>query len=369
MSHKRERPRPGDVLLLVGTRKGSFLFWSDPARRTWCRAEHHAQASLNALTYDYRTGAIYAATNRNFFTNGAAIQRSIDGGATWSSLPGSMAFDDDRRAWQIWQVAPDHPSRPGELWAGTGEAGLFRSVDDGETWQGVTGLNDHPTRSTWQEGGAGIILHTIVIDPETPTRMYVCVSAGGVYCSEDSAATWQPINRGVRADYLSDPCPVAGHCPHKLVLHPARPAVLFQQNHCGVYRSEDHGDTWMDISNGLSSRFGFPIAVHPHDPSTVYVVPLVSDKHRVVPDGRLAVWRSRSDGTSWEYLTEGLPSRNAWLTILRESLAVDACDPAGVYVGTTSGQVFYSRDEGDHWELLADYLPAVVSVNAGIVVG
>lgn len=369
MSDSSAGPRPGDVLVLVGTRKGSFLFWSDPARRGWRRAEHHAQASVNSLVYDRRDGAIYAAANGNFFNRGRAIQRSADLGATWEVLPGALAFDDDRSVAQIWQVAPGHPSRPAELWAGTREAGLFRSRDGGATWQGVAGLNDHPTRESWQEGGAGIILHTIVVDPETPARMYACVSAGGVYRSEDDGATWRPINRGVRADFLPDLCPVAGHCPHKLALHPARPAVLFQQNHCGVYRSDDHGDTWLDISDGLSSRFGFPIAVHPHDPATIYAVPLVADKHRVVPDGRMAVWRSRSAGDGWECLGQGLPSQNAWLTILRESLAVDACDPAGVYVGTTSGQVFYSRDEGDHWELLADYLPAVVSVNAALVVG
>lgn len=363
-----EKPRPGDVLVLVGTRDGSYLFWSDPARRRWHRSEHHAGSSVNALSYDRRTGAIYAATNGSSSGGGMAIRRSLDRGATWSTLPTDMRFDDDRRAWQIWQVEPGHPSRPGELWAGTREAGLFHSCDDGATWQGVRGLNDHPTQPAWHEGGAGIILHTIVIDPQAPGRMFVCVSAGGIYRTEDGGATWQPINRGVRADFLPDACPVAGHCPHKLVLHPARPAVLFQQNHCGVYRSDDRGDSWVDISDGLSSRFGFPIAVHPHHPDTIYVVPHVSDTHRVVPGGRMAVWRSRSGGESWEPLTDGLPSGSARLTILRESLAADACDPAGIYVGTAAGQLFYSRDEGDRWELLADSLPAVVSVNAATVV-
>jgi hypothetical protein len=367
MRDTSEYPRPGDVLLMVGTRNGSVLFWSDRARRPWHRIERQAGWSVNALSYDQRAGAIYAATNSDTVGKGMAIQRSLDRGATWSVLPSNMPFDDDRRAWQLWQVAPGHASRPRELWAGTREAGLFRSQDDGATWQGMSGLNNHPTHTSWHEGGAGIILHTIVIDPEVPSRMYVCVSAGGVYRTEDSGATWQPINRGVRADFLVDACPVAGHCPHKLALHPARPAVLFQQNHCGVYRSDDRGDTWVDISAGLSSRFGFPIAVHPHEPNTVYVVPHVSDKQRVVPDGRMAVWRSRTGGESWECLTRGLPSDNAWLTILRESLAMDTCEPAGIYVGTTRGQLFYSRDGGDHWELLADSLPPVVSVSAAIV--
>jgi hypothetical protein len=369
MRDSGDYPRPGDVLVLVGTRNGSLMFWSDPARRMWHRAEQHAGWSVNAINYDRRTGSIYAATNNNAVTGSMAVQRSLDRGATWSLLPTTMSFDDDRRAWQLWQLTPGHASRPGELWAGTREAGLFRSQDGGATWQGVRGLNNHPTHTSWHEGGAGIILHTIVIDPEHRDRMYVCVSAGGVYRSEDGGGSWQAINRGVRADFLVDACPVAGHCPHKLVLHPARPEVLFQQNHCGVYRSGDHGDTWVDISDGLSSRFGFPIAVHPHDPNTSYVVPHVSDDHRVVPDGRMAIWRSRSSGESWDCLTHGLPSENAWLTILRESLAVDACDPSGVYVGTTRGQLFYSRDEGGHWELLADSLPAVVSVDVAIFEG
>ncbi|SRR6266545_976225 len=250
------------------------------------------------------------------------------------------------------------------MWAGTREAGLFRSRDSGRTWESVAGLNDHPTRAAWEEGGGGLLLHTILIDPENPNWMYACVSMGGAYRSEDAGASWQPINRGV-ADSLPGVSPGTHQCVHKMALHPARPAVLFQQHHTGVYRSDDCGDRWVDISDGLPSRFGFPLAIHPHDPDTVYVVPHVSEKQRAVPEGRMAVWRSRSGGARWESLSAGLPD-HAWLTILREGLAVDSCDPAGVYVGTNTGQVFYSRDEGAHWELLADYLPAVMSVNAAV---
>jgi hypothetical protein len=190
---------------------------------------------------------------------------------------------------------------------------------------------------------------------------------GGAYRSEDGGISWQTINHGV-PQYLLDIHPEPYQCVHKMALHPARPAVLFQQHHCGVYRSDDRGDTWVDISDGLPSRFGFPLALHPHDPNTVYVVPHISDNQRMMPEGRMAVWRSGSAGESWECLSQGLPD-NAWVTCLRESLAVDSCDPAGVYVGTSTGQVFHSRDEGVHWELLAGYLPAVVSVNAARVVG
>jgi len=367
MNDGSEHPRPGDVLVLVGTRKGIFLFWSDPARRAWRRAHHLGDWSVHALNYDERNGCIYAATNDNYLNERTVIQRSADGGATWREGTSSPAFDDDRRAWQIWQVVPGHAQRPGEVWAGTREAGLFRSSDSGETWKSVTGLNHHPTRATWEEGGGGLLLHTILIDPENPRLLYACVSAGGAFRSADDGISWQPINHEV-PQYLLDINPATAKCVHKMALHPARPAVLFQQHHCGVYRSDDRGDTWVDISDGLPSRFGFPLALHPHDPDTVYVVPHVSDRQRVVPEGRMAIWRSRNGGERWEGLSTGLPD-NTWLTCLRESLAVDSCDPAGVYVGTNTGQVFYSRDEGAHWELLADYLPAVMSVNAARMVG
>jgi hypothetical protein len=367
MSGNSERPQTGDVLVMIGTRKGAFLLWSDPARRTWRRSHHHGDWSVHALSYDERSGSIYAATNHNYLNERTVIQRSTDGGTTWREAARGPAFDDDRRAWQIWQVVPGHPQRPGEVWAGTREAGLFRSRDWGATWESMAGLNNHPTRAAWEEGGGGLLLHTILTDPEDPSRLYACVSMGGAYRSEDGGTSWQPINHAV-PQYLLDVHPGPAKCVHKMALHAARPAVLFQQHHCGVYRSDDRGDTWIDISDGLPSRFGFPLAVHPHDPSTVYVVPHVSDNQRVVPEGRMAVWRSRTSGASWEPLSAGLPD-NAWLTILRESLAVDSCDPAGVYVGTNTGQVFYSRDEGAHWDLLADYLPSVISVNAARIAG
>lgn len=366
MSNANNHPQPGDVLLMVGTRKGAFLFWSDPTRRAWRRSHHHADWSVHALNYDERSSTIYAVTNNNYLDQSMAIQRSADSGMTWRAALRGPTFADSRRAWQIWQIVPGHPQRPGEMWAGTREAGLFRSRNAGETWESVAGLNDHPTRTTWEAGGGGLLLHTILIDPEDPNRLYVGVSMGGVYRSEDAGVSWQPINRGL-AEGVPNLRPGTHQCIHKMALHPARPAVLFQQHHTGVYRSADHGNTWVDISDGLPSRFGFPLALHPHDLDTVYVVPHVSQDQRVVPEGRMAVWRSRNGGNHWESLTQGLPD-NVWFTILRENLATDTCDPAGVYVGTSTGQLFYSRDEGEHWELLADHLPSVISVNAARIV-
>ena len=368
MQDRGARPQAGDVLVMAGTRKGTFLFWTGPERRTWQRSHHHLGWSIHALSYDPRHGSIYAAANSAVF--GALVQRSDDGGQTWQHLNQGLDFaaEGERRVREVWQVAPGHPDRPHEVWAGSREAGLFRSEDRGSTWTEVRGLNEHATKDSWMPGGGGLILHTIVVDPEEPARMYACVSAGGAYRSDDGGSSWQPANRGTRADFMPDPYPETGQCVHKLALHPARPQVLYQQNHCGMYRSDDRGASWVDISEGLPSRFGFPIAVHGHDPRTVYVVPLTGDDRRFVPDGQMAVWRSRDEGNSWERLTSGLPDY-AWLTVLRDALATDTCDPSGVYVGTTTGQLFYSRDEGDHWESLADHLPPILAVSVAQVVG
>jgi photosystem II stability/assembly factor-like uncharacterized protein len=362
MGANGDRPRDGDVLVMVGTKRGTWLFWSDPNRRGWRRAQAHAGAATHAISHDPRDGRLYAAVNG---ADGARVERSDDLGATWRVAGGPL----DGAA-EVWQVRPGHASRPAELWAGAREASLHRSTDGGQSWRPVTGLNEHPTRNTWMPGGGGLILHTVLSDSDTADRVYACVSAGGAYRSDDGGASWRPINGGVRADFLEDAAeptgqcqPETGQCVHKLVLHPGRPATLFQQNHCGVYRSDDRGERWVDISEGLPSRFGFPIAVHPHDPRSVYVVPLIADTDRTAPGGQLAVWRSRDDGASWRPLTSGLP-RGDRLTALRESLATDDCESAGLYLGLTDGRVFHSRDGGDHWELLADDLPPVLSVEA-----
>jgi len=359
-----EQPQRGDVLVLVGTRKGGFVLWSDERRRDWRRHPVHAGWMLHHMNFDPRDQSLYAATNGEVF--GALVQRSEDFGQTWQTRNEKLDYpaESPHRIRKVWNVAPAGADAPERVFAGVERAGLFRSDDRGQTWAGVAGLNGHATSPEWQPGNGGLCLHSITLDPQDPKRMYVGISAVGVLRSDNGGRTWAMKNKNVRADFLPDPYPEFGQCVHKLRLHPARPDVLYQQNHCGVYRSDDRGDTWVDISEGLPSRFGFPMAIHAYDPDTVYVVP--HDDNRLVPDGQMAVWRSRDRGASWRSLTQGLPG-GAYLTILREAMDTDSCDRCGVYVGTETGELFFSRDEGDSWELLADMLPPVYSVSTGRV--
>jgi hypothetical protein len=268
---------------------------------------------------------------------------------------------------KVWNITPGRPEEPDVLYAGIQPAALFQSTDRGKTWALNESLYDHPHRGQWMPGGGGLCLHTIVLDPSDPNRMYVGVSAGGVYRTDDGGQTWQPRNKNVLAEYNPDKYPEFGQCVHKMEMHPSRPEVLFQQNHCGVFRSDNCGDDWIDIGEGrLPSRFGFPIAVHPHDPNTIYIILEESDEYRMSLGGQFAVWRSRDAGESWERLTEGLP-KNAHMLVLREAMATDNLDTAGIYAGTDTGQLFYSRDNGDTWEMLADYLPPILSVETAVI--
>lgn len=268
---------------------------------------------------------------------------------------------------KVWNITPGRASEPGVLYAGAEPASLFKSTDRGESWQLVDGLFDHPQRAKWFPGNGGLCLHTILLDPANPDRMYVGISTGGCYRTDDGGQTWAPYNKNVRADFSPDPYPEYGQCCHKMIMHPDQPNMIYQQNHCGVYRSDDLGQNWIDIGGDkLPSRFGFPVAVHPHDPSTVYVVLEQSDVYHMSIDSQLAVWRSRDRGENWERLTKGLPGQ-AHLVVLREAMATDDLDEAGIYIGTNTGQLFFSRDAGDHWELLADYLPPIQSVEAQVV--
>jgi hypothetical protein len=252
------------------------------------------------------------------------------------------------------------------LYAGAQPACLFKSTDRGVSWSLIE-VYDHPQRGQWNPGAGGLCLHTIVLDPRDPNRMSIAISAAGLYRTDDGGKTWLPRNKNVRADYNGENIyPEFGQCVHKVDMHPSRPDVLFQQNHCGVYRSDNNGDDWIDIGDGkLPSRFGFPIAVHPHDPQTIYIVLEDSDQYRMSVDGQFSVWRSRDAGASWQRQSSGLPKGH--MVVLREALATDTLDPAGIYAGTDTGQLFYSRDEGDTWEVLADFLPPILSVETAVV--
>jgi hypothetical protein len=383
------------VMVFVGTRKGGFIFSSDLKRKRWQVGDIHFKSwNVMHLQMDPRDRRLHAAVNH--FVYGPTTHYSDDLGKTWTQArqvpaltrpsrsgrpPGTPEEaerlaegrdgmkDEAEKLIKVWHIVPGRESEPGVLYAGAEPAALFKSTDRGESWTLNDGLFDHPHRGKWFPGAGGLCLHTILPDPSDPKRMYVAISAGGCYRTDDGGMSWSPYNKNVRADFMPDKFPEYGQCVHKMALHPSRPQVLYQQNHCGVYRSDDSGENWIDIGDGrLPSRFGFPVAVHPHDPRTVYVVLEQSDEYRMSVDGHLAVWRSRDEGDSWQRLTDGLPER-AHLVVLRDALATDTLEETGIYAGTNTGQLFYSRDDGDTWELMADYLPAILSVEAAVVPG
>ena len=356
------------VLVLAGTRKGAFIFESDSARQQWRTSGPHFPGwSLTHMKVDSRNGLLYAALAHDVY--GSNIHRSADLGQNWEMVDGPhFPEGDERTVSRMWHVQPGHASRPDTIWAGADPGALFRSDDGGRTWAGVPGINDHPTREQWFPGAGGLMVHTIVQDPTNADRLFVAISAAGVFRSEDGGRTWTPKNQGVRADFLPETYPEVGQCCHHLVMSPEDPNVLYQQNHCGVYRTADGGDTWQDIGSGrLPATFGFPMAIHPRDGQTVYIVPMQSDEYRYTAEGKFRVYRTRDGGQSWSGLTSGLPQENAFLNVFREALATDSLDPAGVYAGTGTGQLFYSRDEGDNWHALADTLPPIYSVGTAVI--
>lgn len=363
--------KDGDVVLLVGTMKGAFLLRAAPPRSVWdMGGPHFPGHAVYAMAYDDRDGRRRLWAGPESMHWGAVLCSSDDFGRSWTRPEAaSVRFPEDAGASlkRIWQVRPGRADEPGTLYCGVEPAALFESRDAGETWALVRGLHDHPHRPRWEPGGGGLCLHTILPDPAEPQRLYVAISAAGVYASDDGGRTWATRHRGVRADSLPDKQPEFGQCVHKVVQHPARPERLFLQNHFGLYRSTNAGASWSDIANGVPSDFGFAMAIHPHDPDTVFIVPLESDQFRCTPEGRLRVYRTRNAGASWEALTRGLPQRGAFETVLRDALTTDSLDPAGVYFGTRSGKLFGSRDGGASWRLLADGLPPVVCVKAAVV--
>ncbi len=381
------------VMVFVGTSKGGFIFSSDAGRKNWQISDIQFKSwNVMHVQMDTRDQRLHAAVSHNVY--GPTTHYSDDFGKTWTQALQSPAItrasksgrplitpaeaensarDDSVRAQpekmiKVWNITPGRENEQDVLYAGAEPASLFISKDRGETWTLNDGLFDHPHRGVWFPGNGGLCLHTILLDPLDAKRMYIAVSTGGCYRTDDGGQSWSPYNRNVRADFLPNKFPEYGQCVHKMAMHPSTPQTLYQQNHCGVYRSDNAGEDWTDIGDGkLPSRFGFPIAVHPTDPRTIYVVLEESDEYHMSVDGKFAVWRSRDAGDSWQRMTKGLPER-AHLDVLREAMATDTFEDAGIYIGTNTGQLFYSRDSGASWELMADFLPPIRSVETAVVV-
>jgi hypothetical protein len=367
------------VRVLVGTRKGAFVLTSDSARKQWDVSGPHFPGweVYHVAGSPADPDRLYAAPSGGWF--GQVIQRSDDGGLTWEPQGSKLIYegevgphqwyDGTPRPWaftRVWHLEPSLTD-PDTVYAGVEDAALFRSNDGAQTWQELPGLRRHHTAPAWAPGAGGMCLHTIILDPSDPARMYAGISAAGAFRSDDAGESWRPINQGLRSDGIPDPQAEVGHCVHHIAMHPARPDVLFMQKHWDVMRSDDAGESWHEISGNLPSDFGFPIDVHAHEPDTIYVIPIKSDSEHYPPEGRLRVYRSRTGGHEWEALTAGLPQRDCYTNVLRDAMAVDSLDPCGVYFGTTGGQVYASADAGDNWAPIVRDLPAVLSVEVQLL--
>ncbi len=391
------------IRVLVGTRKGAFVLTADGRRRDWSVAGPHFSGweIYHVKGSPADPDRVYASQSSSWF--GQVIQRSNDGGLTWEqpgsdppeqdAPPGDAAnppmprgesnkfaydtsdetgrpltthqwYDGTQHPWEfarVWHLEPSLTD-PDVAYAGVEDAALFRTADGGESWHEFAGLRGHDSGPAWMPGAGGMCLHTILLDPKNPERMFVAISAAGSFRTEDGGRNWTPINRGLHSEFMPDPTAEIGHCVHRLALHPSNPDTLFMQKHWDVMRSDDAGANWHEVSGNLPSDFGFPIHVHAHEPETVYVVPIKSDSEHYPPEGKLRVYRSRTGGNEWEALTDGLPQKDCYVNVLRDAMAVDSLDPCGIYFGTTGGQVYVSPDGGDHWSAIVRDLPSVLSV-------
>jgi photosystem II stability/assembly factor-like uncharacterized protein len=382
----------------VGTRKGAFVLTADGQREKWqVDGPHFAGWEMYHLKGSPADpNRIYASQTSGWF--GQIIQRSDDGGKTWFQpglapgeptttadgmpkgesnkfaydvSPGTgkpltthMWYDGTQHPWEfkrVWHLEPSLTD-PNHVYAGVEDAALFESKDGGQNWTELPALRGHESGPRWQPGAGGMCLHTILIDPKNPQRIYIAISAAGAFRTDDGGKIWKPINRGLRSQYIPDPNAEVGHCVHHIAMHPQRPNVLFMQKHWDIMRSDDGGDSWREVSGNLPTDFGFPIDIHAHEPETIYVVPIKSDSEHFPLDGKLRVYRSRSGGNEWEELTNGLPQKDCYVNVLRDAMAVDSLDSCGIYFGTTGGQVYCSPDAGDTWKPIVRDLPAVLSV-------
>jgi photosystem II stability/assembly factor-like uncharacterized protein len=386
------------VRVLVGTRKGAFILTADGKREHWdVSGPHFAGWEMyHVKGSPADPNRLYASQSSGWF--GQVIQRSDDGGKTWhqpgtppgepdASAPAMPKGDSNKFAYDAsaetgkpltthqWYDGTQHPwefkrvwhlepslKEPDTVYAGVEDAALFRSGDGGKSWAELPGLRGHGTGPKWQPGAGGMCLHTIILDPSHPGRIYIAISAAGAFRTDDGGKTWKPINRGLRSQYIPDQDAEVGHCVHHVAMHPLRPGVLFMQKHWDVMRSDDAGENWREVSGNLPTDFGFVIDVNSQEPETIYVVPIKSDSEHYVHEGKLRVYRSRTGGNEWEALTKGLPQSNCYVNVLRDAMAVDSLDKCGVYFGTTGGQVYASADAGDNWAPIVRDLPAVLSV-------
>jgi photosystem II stability/assembly factor-like uncharacterized protein len=362
------------VRLLVGTRKGAFILTADGKREKWDISGPHFGGweiyHMKGSPVD--PNRLYASQSSSWF--GQVVQRSNDGGKTWEPVGNKFAYDGVPGTHQ-WYDGTPHPWEFKRVWhfepslteldtvyAGIEDAALFKSTDAGQNWVELSGLRNSDTGPRWMPGAGGLCLHTILQDPTNAQRMFIAISAAGVFRTDDAGQTWKPVNKGLHSKFLPDPNAEVGHCVHRIAMHPTRPNVLFMQKHWDVMRSENAGDSWQKISGNLPTDFGFVIDVHAHEPETIYVVPIKTDSEHYPLDGKLRVYRSRTGGNEWQELAKGLPERDCYVNVLRDAMAVDSLDKCGVYFGTTGGQVYCSADSGDSWSAVVHDLPPVISV-------
>jgi hypothetical protein len=368
------KPKGGDAVVLVGTTKGAFLLSADKSRKRWnVSGPHFPGHVVYAMAYDGRAGRRRLWFSSFNWAFGTTLRASDDFGKTWTnpeSHPIKFPEDTGQALKQIWQITPGNDNDPDHLYCGVEPAALFESRDGGRSWSLVRGLWEHPHREKWTPGNGGMCMHTVLPDPSNPKRVLVAVSAAGVYRTDDGGKTWQARNKGLKAEFLPEGSqfPEFGQCVHKVARHPSRPEQMFLQNHGGLYRSDDAGDSWTYIGKGVPSDFGFPMVQHPHDPDTAYIFPLEREM-RVGPEGKARVYRTRNAGKSWEALTKGLPQKNAYETVLRDGMAADTLKPAGIYFGTRTGKLFGSANEGGSWQMIVEGLPPITCVKAAVVDG
>lgn len=369
-----------EALILVGTRKGLWIGRSDGNRRDWEWSEpEFLMEGIYATCIDTRGDAprlFVSGTSEHW---GPGVYRSDDLGRTWTDAQGAaVRFTEDigSSIERVWQIQPGGLDEPGVIWAGTQPSALFKSVDRGESFELVRPLWDHPHRTEWDAGFGGQAIHTVVPHPHDAKKVSVAMSTGGVYQTADGGESWAPANRGIKAYFFPDPyldgvesldhTPEFGQCVHKIAAHPSAPDRMYAQNHHGVYRTDDAGAQWMSIADGLPADFGFPIVVHPHQPDTVFVFPLIADSKRIPPGGKARVWRSRDAGATWSESASGLPD-HYYAAVMRDAMTVDQADPAGLYLGGRDGSVFASLDDGDSWSQIAGHLPDVLSIRAAVI--